>query len=580
MSWLNAFGRRIKSLTGPTPDRFNEDAIQDPEIETPLGTFGKLMISILVFPLKALFLPLRFLELFHQTGVQNEDYNSVQNLSFGARVGRSLKRLGQFLLRLPYLIVTAPIRFFQGVSKSSTKEMLFIVPAVLMAGFLIYVGMQVFARPEKISNKYSKQIQKAMEVGDFAQAKTLFNRISQNTELSQPQKLQWMVVLSETGELDKAVQLLDELAPDDAIGFAPAHKIKALHLASQLKTSKNPMKLASLEKHLTKSHDESPLILDAWAFYYKNVDKPDKAIEALFKAAKSDARLLTVIAQYQGELNRVNDQQNTLKLAEKRFQEILDEEPLNSRIRLLLANSISQQRRYDQAEKILAAGLEMQPDNLLKMANAVFFTMRHDLERDNDNDLGKRVQYLFKALRAFPDHAPIYERLVKLAAASDDDNAVQIRNELNYLIAQDKPNPMAHFALSNILWEQGEEAQATVHLELAYKIHPKFTLVANNLAWILANKENPDLERALQLSEQAVESTPKDGRCRDTRGSIYMKLGRYKDAIADFELAISTVKNKRAVREKLATAYTEIGMDDLAKIQKDMIQTAQQDDND
>jgi tetratricopeptide (TPR) repeat protein len=578
MSWFNAFGRRIKSLTGPSPDRFDNDEIQDPEIESPLGGFGKLLISILVFPLQVLFLPMRFLGLFHQTGVQNDDYDDAHNLSLGAKVGRNLKSAGRFLLRLPYLIVTAPIRFFQGVSRSGIREVLFIVPAVLMAGFLIYVGVQVFARSERINNKYSKEIVAAMNDGEFAKAKTVFKRIMQNNELSQPQKLQWMVVLAETGELDKAEQMLDELAPDDAIGFAPAHKIKALHLASQLKSSNNPMKLASLEKHLTKSRDETPPILDAWAFYYKNVDKPDKAIAALTKAARSDPRFLTVIAQYQGELNRLNDQRNTLKLAEKRFREILDGDTFNNRVRVLLANAISQQQRYDEAEEILTFGLEKKPDGLMKTANAVFFTMRHDLERNNENDIGKRIQYLFKALRAEPNHAPIYERLVKLSAASDNEtDAVQIRNELQFQIAQEDANPMAHFALSNILWAEGNRDEATKHLELAYKIHSKFNYVANNLAWVLASRAEPDLERALELSEQAVKSAPKSGRFRDTRGTIYMKLERYKDAIADFELAIGDVDDKLAVRRKLVEAYSAIGMDDQAKIQKDMLEAAQQD---
>jgi tetratricopeptide (TPR) repeat protein len=578
MSWFNAFGRRIKSLTGPAHDNFDEDQIQDPKIETPLGAFGSLMISILVFPLQVLFLPMRFLGLFHQTGVQSDDYDDAHNLSSGAQFWRGLKSFGQTLLRLPYLIVTAPIRFFQGVVNSSTKEIIFIVPAIAMLGFLIYVGLQVIARPEAINNRYSKEVQAAMEKGDFAKAKTYFNRIMQDQELSQPQKLQWMVVLAETGEREKAEALLDELAPDDAVGFAPAHKIKALQIASQLKSSDNPMRLASLEKHLTKSHDESPMTQQAWAIYYKMVDKPDKAIEALAKAAQYDPTFFTAIAKYQGELNRSYDQQETLQIAEKQFREILDKQPLNSRTRVLLANSISQQRRYDEAQEVLVAGMAKQPDRLMRVATAEFFTMRHDLEQAGGNDTGKRIQYLFRALGAQPHHPPVYERLVKLAIEDeeDDESAVRIRDELNHLIAQDEPNPMAHFALSNILWQQGEREQATVHLELAHKIEPKFVIVLNNLAWVLAHQKKPDLERALELAEKAVKISPDDGRYRDTRGSIYLKLKRFKDAIADLELAVTDVEDKLAVRKKLATAYSEIGMNDQAEIQKKLVADAEE----
>ena len=89
--------------------------------------------------------------------------------------------------------------------------------------------------------------------------------------------------------------------------------------------------------------------------------------------------------------------------------------------------------------------------------------------------MGKRISYLFRALAAVPNHVPIYERLIKLADEnnSDGDNFVRVRDKLNHLIAGDDPNPMAHFALSNILWQHGEPEKAIVHLELAHKIAPK-----------------------------------------------------------------------------------------------------------
>ena len=136
MSWFNAFGRRIKSLTNSRRHQSADyDAIEDPEIESSLGSFSKLLISILVFPLQVLFLPLRFLELFHQTGVQADDYENYKELSFGGRLWRSTKKLGRNIVMLPYWIVTAPVRFFRGVANSGVREILFVVPASVDAGF-------------------------------------------------------------------------------------------------------------------------------------------------------------------------------------------------------------------------------------------------------------------------------------------------------------------------------------------------------------------------------------------------------------------------------------------------------------
>ena len=577
MSWFKAFGHRIKSLTGLSQYEVDSDEIQEPEIETSLGSFGKLMISILAFPMQVLFWPVRLLGLFHQSGVPDENYDSNEDLSFGGKVWRSIKYLGRSIMTLPYMIVTAPIRFFRGLANSGIREMLFIAPALVMVAFLGFVGVQRIGRSEAISNRYSNEARQAMVDGNFQLAKTHFTRIMQDQELTQPQKLQWVVALSETGEVERAEKILGELAPEDGVGFAPAHRVKALQIAFSRKNKTTPLPLKRLEHHLRHSRDNTPMIQKAWALYHRTNDSPDKAIQALTLAAQEDPSIYIAIAQYQGVLNRPEDQKATLRKTEKVFRRLLDEEPANSNARWLLANTLSQQGRYDEAQKVLVKGLKVNADDLLmRHANAEFFTTRHDLEQAGQNRVGKRINYLFRALGAQPNHMPIYERLIKIADEKDSGsgNYVRVRRELNRLIAGDEPNPMAHFALSNILWQHEEFEEATIHLELAYKIQPKFTIVLNNLAWVLAHQDAPDLDRALELASQAVKQSPKDGRYRDTLGTIYLKQERYKDAAAELLLALSGVENPIAVRKKLVTAYTKLNMPDQVELQEDAIEAS------
>lgn len=576
MSWFNAFGRRIKSLTGPSRPEVGSDEIREPEIDSALGGFGRMMISVLVFPLQVLFLPMRLLGLFHQSGVPDEHYESYENLSLGGKVWRGLKGLGRGIMMLPYMIVTAPVRFFRGVANSGLREVLFIIPALLMLGFLGYVGMQVMGRGKTINNRYADEVKLAMEDGDFKLAKTYFARLLQDQELTPLQKLQWMVVLAQTGEKERAEALLDELAPDDGVGFPPAHRVKALKIAFSRKDKNAPLPLKLLESHLTRSRDHTPMIQQAWALYHRTNDNPDKAIAALEIAAQQDPTFYIAIAKYQGEINRIEDQKASLRTAEQLFTRLLDEDPMNSKARWLLANSLSQQSRFDDAQEVLVEGMKAQPDKAMRLANAEFFTMRHDLEQAGENRVGKRVAYLFRALSAQPHHLPIYERLIKLAdeKGADDRNFVRVRRELNRVIAGDDPNPMAHFALSNILWQHEEFEEATTHLELAYKIEPKFTIVLNNLAWVLAHQNSPDLDRALELAKQAVKQSPKDGRYHDTLGTIYLKQEKYKDAAAEFQLALPSAENPIAVREKLVTVYTELNMPEQVELQKDMIEAS------
>ncbi|MDG1512475.1 MAG: hypothetical protein P8R31_12315, partial [Mariniblastus sp.] len=87
-----------------------------------------------------------------------------------------------------------------------------------------------------------------------------------------------------------------------------------------------------------------------------------------------------------------------------------------------------------------------------------------------------------------------------------------------------------------------------------------------NLAWMLAHSEPPDFDRALELATAAVNRVPKDAQCRDTLGTILMKLGRNKEAISHLEIALKGAANKQAVHQKLSATYKSLGMDELSQI--------------
>ena len=127
---------------------------------------------------------------------------------------------------------------------------------------------------------------------------------------------------------------------------------------------------------------------------------------------------------------------------------------------------------------------------------------------------------------------------------------------------------MAHFALSNILWIQEQRVRARFHLEQAYSLGNNFVVIVNNLAWILANDENPDLERALELARTAVDRAPDNPRFRDTLGTVLMKQSQYEKAISEFQRAINGIPNRSKVHSKLAFCYLALGMTDLAELHR------------
>lgn len=576
MTWTETFKLRLSNLFSgdAVPEYVGDDYdvgsidAPDPAHSEP-GQIGQLAIAAILFPLQVIFLPMRALGLFHASGVDLELEEDYQELSTWGKLIVWTKKILAGLLTLPYLIITAPIRFFRGFAVIQTWEILFITPALLMAVFIGYVCTQVFARSEIIKNRYSKGVSVAMAKGDYELAKIYFSRLILEDKLSQPQQLQRMIVLQETGEHEKAKEILDELAPEDNLGFDAAHQLKAIQLAAKVASGDiEADTLQRLGRHLSRTKDDAPKTLHAWTIYFKQLGQHDRAIEKLAKACETNPVLYLALANYQNQLGRQNDQIETLKKAAAAFRNVLEKEPFHQAARINLATVLARQGRIGDAETLLLDGFSKKPDIEIRQALAGFFSMRYDRSVAEKRPVKERLNYLVRALYFEPNHPQVYQRMMDLYQSDDktEDDLLTIRLELQQIIASDKPSEIAHFVLSNVLWSEGEKKQAIFHLEQAYKLNPSFVFVANNLAWIMATEnENPDLDRALELSQKAVDSNPDDARFRDTLGTILQMRENFSDAITEYNRALPGVAEPQLVHKKLSECYSALDMPELAK---------------
>ncbi len=131
---------------------------------------------------------------------------------------------------------------------------------------------------------------------------------------------------------------------------------------------------------------------------------------------------------------------------------------------------------------------------------------------------------------------------------------------------------MSHFALSNVLWMEGQKDEAEWHLEQAYRLDQNFVVVINNLAWILSHKDEPDLERALELSASAIELSPEDPRFQDTYATIQMMRENYDDAVSHFQMALPRTQISAEIHSKLANCYQKMGKQNLAELHQKKVE--------
>ncbi len=128
------------------------------------------------------------------------------------------------------------------------------------------------------------------------------------------------------------------------------------------------------------------------------------------------------------------------------------------------------------------------------------------------------------------------------------------------------PAGIAHFIKGTAALMNEDHDLAELHLEKAAEQLPRSAAILNNLAVALAMRPDPDYERALKVSNEAIaqvaNATP---HFYETRGQILYRMGRFREAISDLERTLAAPSLAAAAHELLATCYEQVGDPDLAE---------------
>jgi tetratricopeptide (TPR) repeat protein len=100
--------------------------------------------------------------------------------------------------------------------------------------------------------------------------------------------------------------------------------------------------------------------------------------------------------------------------------------------------------------------------------------------------------------------------------------------------------------------------------ELALKIDPHYSLVLNNYAYSLSER-GLQLDRALEMSKEAVTKDSLNASYLDTYGWIQFKLGNYREAERYIQKAIATGDSSAAVLEHMGDVCAKLNQMDEAK---------------
>lgn len=142
---------------------------------------------------------------------------------------------------------------------------------------------------------------------------------------------------------------------------------------------------------------------------------------------------------------------------------------------------------------------------------------------------------LQEALAADPDYLPAYSAYAGLLAGSNkgDEAVRQYRT-----VVEKRPAPSAFTMLGILEDSRGNSSEAEKAYRKALEMNPEATIAANNLAWLLAERQG-NLDEALQLATMAVNKSQSTAGFYDTLGWVYLKKGLYSPAVEQMKRAVA-----------------------------------------
>lgn len=317
------------------------------------------------------------------------------------------------------------------------------------------------------------------------------------------------------------------------------------------------------------------------AQYYLSVNLPTEALRMLEAVANKNQDLLLLTASIHAQMGNHDPAKLWGERAAHYYEERLLKNPESKEDRLNLAKAMMLLNREEETARMLSDSYKLMGDDRFLQASGEAYALWANriaiTEPRTPENLIRRLRLLKQAIDAAPKSAVVLDSLIQAAiqcAEVSDDQVQTLREGL----LQSLDSQSVHFVQGTVDLLRGDVEQANAHFE-RISDNNKLPGVLNNMAVVLYQRENPDLEKALSLSNAAIERLSDYPAIRETRGQILVKMKRYKEAIPDLEFALQDRQLAGPVHLSLAEAYDGLGKKEMAEEHRalaDLMQNAKQ----
>lgn len=191
--------------------------------------------------------------------------------------------------------------------------------------------------------------------------------------------------------------------------------------------------------------------------------------------------------------------------------------------------------------------------------------LRGELELRRGDTRAAETQ-IRRAIEIDPNYLPAYQTLAMLLVATG--RSAEVLATFENAQAANPLSGVAHIELAILYEAAGRQADAIARYEEALRLDPDLAVAKNNLAFLLA-ENGGDLDRALDLAQEAKSALPSQPNVADTLGWVLYKKGVHSAAIGYLNEAEQGIApgdpQLGEIRLHLALAYEANGDSDGAR---------------
>jgi tetratricopeptide (TPR) repeat protein len=218
------------------------------------------------------------------------------------------------------------------------------------------------------------------------------------------------------------------------------------------------------------------------------------------------------------------------------------------------------------AKKDYAAALKRCDDQLQRVGeSAALSAAVHNLKGSLYLAQGQKTsaeESFQTAIKENPDYLMPYYQLARMYLA--DNQQEKAIGQYQSILEVNPQQAQPHMLMGIIYDTQNQHDLSEKHYRTALEINPEFAPAANNLAFILAER-NENLDEALRLAQLAKKKIPESPYVMDTLGWVYYKKGLYDSAIGEFTDSLEKIPDNPAVIYHLGMAYHKKGDNQKAR---------------